>query len=65
MKIYPALLVPRACVISALLLRFLIVDAENEENNEKKWKSSGKRKRRRRGIGGEIEEFYTRIKIES
>ena len=33
---YPALLVPRACVISALLLRSLIVDAENEENNENK-----------------------------
>ena len=35
-KNYPALLVPRACVRSALLLRSLIVDAEHEENNENK-----------------------------
>ena len=33
---HPVLLVPRACVNSALLLRALIVYAENEENNEKK-----------------------------
>ena len=42
MKTYPDLLVPRACVISALLLRSLNVDAENEEKNFKKWKKSGK-----------------------
>ena len=35
-KSYTALLVPSACVFSALLLRSLIVDAENEENNENK-----------------------------
>ena len=60
-------------MISALLLRSLIVDAENEENNENKMVKfrkkenyvSWKRKRRRRGIGGKIEEPYTGIKLKA